>query len=77
MVKMLLSGVWRSGAVHVDGMVVTNLKRDQQLCSNYRGITHLSLPGKVHARILERRLCLLLEPRIQQELCRFCSGTAL
>ncbi|KAI3363919.1 hypothetical protein L3Q82_001516 [Scortum barcoo] len=31
-------------------------KGDRRVCSNYRGITLLSLPGKVYARVLERRI---------------------
>ncbi len=31
-------------------------KGDQKVCSNYRGITPLSLPGKVYTRVLERRV---------------------
>lgn len=31
-------------------------KRDQRVCSNYRGITILSLSGKIYARVLKTRL---------------------
>ncbi|KAK3523554.1 hypothetical protein QTP70_002457 [Hemibagrus guttatus] len=44
------------------------------MCSNYRGITLLSLPGKVYSRVLERRVRPLVEPRIQEEQCGFCPG---
>ncbi|KAL1249738.1 hypothetical protein QQF64_020743 [Cirrhinus molitorella] len=60
---------WRSGTVPLDwatGMVATLFKkRDQTVCSNYREITLLSLPGKVYARVLERRICQMVEPQIQ------------
>ncbi|KAK3565055.1 hypothetical protein QTP86_032480, partial [Hemibagrus guttatus] len=46
-------------------------KGDQRVCSNYRGITLLSLPGKVYSKVLERTLLLLVEPRIQEEQCGF------
>ncbi|KAK3515164.1 hypothetical protein QTP70_008179 [Hemibagrus guttatus] len=52
--------VWWSGTVPLDwvtGVVVPLFKKgDQRVCSNYRGITLLSLPGKVYSRVLERRL---------------------
>jgi len=39
------------------GVVVPIFKKgDRRVCSNYRGITLLSLPGKVYVRVLERRL---------------------
>ena len=34
-------------------------KGDRRVCSNYRGITLLSLPGKVYSRVLERRIWLI------------------
>ncbi|KAK3558133.1 hypothetical protein QTP86_009867 [Hemibagrus guttatus] len=66
---------WRSGTVPLDWStgVVTHLfkKGDRRVCSNYRGITLFSLPGKVYSRVLERRVRLLVEPRIQEEQCGF------
>ncbi len=69
---------WRSGTVPLGwqiGVVVPLFKKgDRRVCSNYRGITLLSLPGKVYARVLERRIRLIVEPRIQEEQCGFCPG---
>ncbi|KAK3557320.1 hypothetical protein QTP70_026600, partial [Hemibagrus guttatus] len=66
---------WRSETVPLDwatGVVVPLFKKgDQRVCSNYRGITLLSLPGKVYSRVLERRVRPLVEPRIQEEQCGF------
>ncbi|KAK3573272.1 hypothetical protein QTP86_019232 [Hemibagrus guttatus] len=66
---------WRSGTVPLDwatGVVVPLFKKgDQRVCSNYRGITLLSLPGKVYSRVLERRVRPLVEPQIQEEQCGF------
>ncbi|KAK3538885.1 hypothetical protein QTP86_018754 [Hemibagrus guttatus] len=66
---------WQSGTVPLDwatGVVVPLFKKgDQRVCSNYRGITLLSLPGKVYSRVLERRVRPLVEPRIQEEQCSF------
>ncbi|KAK3566641.1 hypothetical protein QTP86_001840 [Hemibagrus guttatus] len=56
---------WRSGTVPLDwanGVVVPLFKKgDRSMCSNYRGITLLSLPGKVYSRVLERRVRPVLE----------------
>ncbi|KAK3572192.1 hypothetical protein QTP86_025596, partial [Hemibagrus guttatus] len=66
---------WRSGTVPLDwatGVVVPFFKKgDRRVCSNYRRITLLSLPGKVYSRVLERRVRPLVEPRIQEEQCGF------
>ncbi|KAI3354050.1 hypothetical protein L3Q82_018608, partial [Scortum barcoo] len=46
---------WRLGTVPLEwqtGVVVPLFKKgDRRVCSNYRGITLLSLPGKVYARL--------------------------
>ncbi|KAK3533963.1 hypothetical protein QTP70_034997 [Hemibagrus guttatus] len=73
-----LRRAWRSGTVPLDwatGVVVPHFKKgDWRVCSNYRGITLLSLPGKVYSRVLERRVRPLVEPRIQEEQCSFRSS---
>ncbi|KAK3565056.1 hypothetical protein QTP86_032481, partial [Hemibagrus guttatus] len=67
--------VWWSGTVPLDwatGVLVPLFKKgDRRVCSNYRGITLLSLPGKVYSRVLDRRVRLLFEPQIQEEQCGF------
>ncbi|KAL3986594.1 KRAB domain-containing zinc finger protein [Sarotherodon galilaeus] len=74
----LYNVVWRSGAVPLDwqtGVVVPIFKKgDRRVCSNCRGITLLSLPGKVYARLLERRVHPLVESQIQEEQCGFRPG---
>ncbi len=71
----LCSIAWRSGTVPLGwqiGMVVPLFKKgDRRVCSNFRGITLLSLPRKVYARVLERRIRPIVEPRIQEEQCGF------
>ncbi|KAK3520782.1 hypothetical protein QTP70_032353 [Hemibagrus guttatus] len=66
---------WQSGTVSLDwatGVVIPLFKKgDWRVCSNYRGITFLSLPGKVYSRVLERRVRPLVETRIQEEQCGF------
>ena len=60
-----------SGAVPLDWQIrvlVPLFKEgDQRLCSNHRGITLLSLPGKIYSGVLERRVCRIVKPRIQKE----------
>ena len=45
------------------------------MCSHYLKITLCSVPRKVYTRVLERRMWLLLEPRIQEEQCGFRPGS--
>ncbi|XDV31040.1 hypothetical protein PO909_033817 [Leuciscus waleckii] len=56
----LCSIAWQSGTVPLGwqtGVVVPLFKKgDRRVCSNYRGITLISLHGKVYARVLERRI---------------------
>ncbi|TWW77636.1 R2 Retrovirus-related Pol polyprotein from type I retrotransposable element [Takifugu flavidus] len=62
-------------ALDVTGVVIPLFKKgDRRVCSNYRGITLLSLPGKVYSGVLERRVRRIVEPRIQEEQCSFCPG---
>ncbi|XP_048857101.1 uncharacterized protein LOC125724452 [Brienomyrus brachyistius] len=74
----ICSIAWTSGAVPLDwqtGVVVPLFKKgDRRVCSNYRGITLLSLPGKVYSGVLERRVRRIVEPRIQEEQCGFRPG---
>ncbi|XP_055362025.1 uncharacterized protein LOC129603656 [Betta splendens] len=66
-VTRLCNIAWRRGTVPLDwttGVVVPLYKKgDRRVCSNYRGITLLSLPGKVYARDLERRIRPIGRPR--------------
>ncbi|KAM9358371.1 uncharacterized protein ABDE67_003862 [Symphorus nematophorus] len=54
----LCSIAWQSGTVPMEwqtGVVVPLFKKgDRRVCSNYRGITLLSLPGKVYSRAFDR-----------------------
>uniref|UniRef100_A0A8C6LI62 Reverse transcriptase domain-containing protein n=1 Tax=Nothobranchius furzeri TaxID=105023 RepID=A0A8C6LI62_NOTFU len=69
---------WTSRAVPLDwqtGVVILLFKKgDHRVCSNYRGITILSLPGKVYPGVLERRVHRIVEPQIQKEQCGFHPG---
>ena len=57
----VLTAVWHSGIIPPDwkrGLVVPiwKCKGDRQDCNNYRGITLLSVPGKVLAHLLLMRV---------------------
>ena len=57
------------------GVVVPLFKKgDRRVCSNYREITLLSLPGYVYSGVLKSRVCRIIEPRIQEEQFGFCPG---
>jgi exonuclease III len=69
---------WESGRVPLDwqtGVVVPLFKKgDQRECCNYRGITLLSIPGKLFAKVLNSRLSEIVEHKIQDEQCGFRRG---
>jgi exonuclease III len=69
---------WDSGEAPADwqdGVVVPIFKKgDKTECANYRGITLLSLPGKIYAKILESRVRGIVEPRVSDEQCGFRPG---
>ena len=69
----VFSVVWRTGIIPADwkrGLIVPlwKGKGDRQDCSNYRGVTLLSVPGKVFARVILNRVrgCLLKYQRPEQ-----------
>ncbi|KAI3362713.1 hypothetical protein L3Q82_001641 [Scortum barcoo] len=69
---------WRLGTVPLvwqTGVVVPLFKKGDRprVCSNYRGITLLSLPGKVYARVLERRIRPIVDPLDSGGTMRFSS----
>uniref|UniRef100_A0AAQ4R3P6 Reverse transcriptase domain-containing protein n=1 Tax=Gasterosteus aculeatus aculeatus TaxID=481459 RepID=A0AAQ4R3P6_GASAC len=74
----LFNIAWKSGTVPKEwqtGVVVPLFKKgDQRLCAYYRGITLLSLPGKVFSKVLERRIRPIVKPRIEEEQCGFRPG---
>lgn len=69
---------WESGTVPVIGRQVWWFpffkKGDRRVCSNYRGITLLSLPGKAYARVPERGIRPVVEPQLEEEQCGFRPG---
>jgi len=64
-----LPGDWR------DANNVTIFKKgDKQQCENYRGISLLSIAGKVLAHIILRCLQILAEDILPESQCGFCSN---
>ena len=49
-------------------------KGDCKQCTNYRGISLLSLPGKVFAKCLERKCREIVEPKLEDGQCGFRPG---
>ncbi|XP_055714214.1 uncharacterized protein LOC129808460 [Phlebotomus papatasi] len=63
---------WQSGRAPKDwqvGVIIPIFKKgNKKDCSNYRGISLLSLPGKAYAKVLERRCREIVEPRLGREI---------
>lgn len=74
----LCGEVWKAGEVPSewrDGIVIPIPKKgDQRECSNWRGITLLSTPGKIMATILLNRMRNAVDERLRQEQAGFRPG---
>lgn len=77
----VFQAAWDSGEVPLDwrtGVVVPVYKKgDKMECSNYRGISLLSLPGKIYAKVLESKVRAIVEPRMADEQCGFRPGRSV
>ena len=60
---------WQSGVV-----IPVHKKGDKKECTNYRGISLLSLPGKVYAKCLEKRSREIVEGQLKDTQCGFRPG---
>ena len=49
-------------------------KGDEKKCTNYKGISLLSLPGKVYAKCLKKRCHEIVKPQLQDAQCGFRPG---
>ena len=69
---------WKLGKTPKDwqtGMIIPIFKKgDRKQCTNYRGISLLSLPGKVYAKCLERKCRQLVETQLEDGQCGFRPG---
>ena len=49
-------------------------KGDKKKCNNYRGISLISVPGKVYAKCLEKKCREIVEPKLTDAQCGFRPG---
>ena len=74
----LLLEVWKTGQVPEEWkramLVPLHKKRDRKICDNYRGISLLSVPGKVLSLALLERLQPIIEPQLMEAQCGFRKG---
>ena len=49
-------------------------KGDKRKCTNYRGISLISVPGKVYAKCLEKKCREIVEPKLTDAQCDFRPG---
>ena len=60
---------WRTGVI-----IPIHKKGDQRKCTNYRGISFISVPGKVYAKCLEKKCREIVEPKLTDAQCGFRPG---
>ena len=69
---------WKFGKTPRDwqtGVIIPIFKKeDRKQCTNYRGISLLSLPGKVYAKCLERKCREIVESKLEDGQCGFHPG---
>ena len=69
---------WKTGKTPKEwqtGVIIPIFKKgDRKQCTNYRGISLLSLPGKVYAKCLERKCRQIVEPILEDCQCGFRPG---
>ena len=49
-------------------------KGDKRKCTNYRGISLISVPGKIYAKCLEKKCSEIVEPKLTDAQCGFRPG---
>lgn len=79
--KVICNKAWMEGKVPQDwkiGIIVPlHKKGDKSDCSNYRGITLLSIVSKIYERILQRKLTKITEPTLEQSQSGFRKGRSI
>jgi len=78
----LICLVWREGKAPVDWkravlVALYKGKGDQRVCDNLGGISLLSIPGKVYAALLLRRLAAHFDAQLLEAQCGFRKGRGL
>ena len=68
---IIFNMVWEEGKAPEDWqkvvMVAIHEKGSKKLCKNHRGISLLSIPGKVFAKILDARICQVTEGQVKEQ----------
>ena len=69
---------WKFGTTPRDwqtGVIILIFKKgDRKQCTNYRGVSFLSLQGEVYAKCLERKCQEIVESKLEYGQCNFCPG---
>ena len=69
---------WKTGEVpkqwQISVLIPIHKKGDKKKCTNYRGISLLSLPVKVYAKCLEKRCRKIVKRQLQDAQCGFIPG---
>ena len=60
---------WQNSAI-----MPIHKKGDKRKCTNYRGISLITLPGKVYAKCLEKKCREIVEPKLADAQCGFRPG---
>lgn len=76
---VLLNKTWDTGVIPNDwkiGIIIPIYKNkgDSRNCINYRGITLMSIVGKIYESILDKRLRDIVEPQLEDEQSGFRKG---
>ena len=70
----ILQEVWRTKQLPSEwkkSILVPVHKKDRKVCDNYRGISLLSIPGKVLSLVLLDRLETIIDPQLMEAQCGF------
>lgn len=73
----ILQEVWRTKQLPSEwkkSVLVPVHKKDRKVCDNYRGISLLSIPGKVLSLVLLDRLETIIDPQLMEAQCGFRKG---
>ena len=74
----ILQEVWKTKHVPSEWkkavLVPLHKKKDRKICDNYRGISLLSVPGKVLSLVLLDRLETIIDPQLMESQCGFRKG---
>ena len=59
---------------HTSVIIPIHKKGDKRKCNNYRGISLISVQGKVYAKCLEKKCCEIVEHKLTDAQCGFRPG---